>query len=74
MLVWAFKRREQDAFLDVVLGDRTTNCHLCFLAYLVLLLSNGSLTFKFDQIIVDFVLAGRRLGPWLVSISETPPL
>ncbi|MFQ6032987.1 MAG: sodium/proline symporter [Candidatus Zixiibacteriota bacterium] len=41
-----------------------------FLAYLVLLLIKGSLTFKFNKTIADFVLAGRRLGPWLVSISE----
>lgn len=41
-----------------------------FLAYLVLLLIKGSLTFKFNRTIADFVLAGRRLGPWLVSISE----
>jgi sodium/proline symporter len=41
-----------------------------FLAYLVLLLIKGSLTFKFNKTIADYVLAGRRLGPWLVSISE----
>ncbi len=41
-----------------------------FLAYLVLLLIKGSLTFKYNKTIADFVLAGRRLGPWLVSISE----
>jgi len=41
-----------------------------FLAYLVLLVIKGSLTFKFNKTIADFVLAGRRLGPWLVSISE----
>jgi sodium/proline symporter len=41
-----------------------------FLAYLVLLLIKGSLTFRYNKTIADFVLAGRRLGPWLVSISE----
>ncbi|MGB2804487.1 MAG: sodium/proline symporter, partial [Candidatus Zixiibacteriota bacterium] len=29
-----------------------------------------SLTFKYNKTIADFVLAGRRLGPWLVSFSE----
>ncbi len=43
---------------------------IAFLAYLVLLLIKGSLTFKFNKTIADYVLAGRRLGPWLVSISE----
>jgi sodium/proline symporter len=41
-----------------------------FLAYLVLLMIKGSLTFKYNKTIADFVLAGRRLGPWLVSFSE----
>lgn len=41
-----------------------------FLAYLVLLLIKGSLTFKYNKTIADYVLAGRRLGPWLVAISE----
>jgi len=41
-----------------------------FLAYLVLLMIKGSLTFRFNKTIADFVLAGRRLGPWLVSFSE----
>ncbi len=41
-----------------------------FLVYLVLLLIKGSLTFRYNKTIADFVLAGRRLGPWLVSISE----
>jgi sodium/proline symporter len=41
-----------------------------FIAYLVLLLIKGSLTFKYNKTIADFVLAGRRLGPWLVSFSE----
>jgi len=41
-----------------------------FLAYLVLLMVKGSLTFKYNKTIADFVLAGRRLGPWLVSFSE----
>jgi sodium/proline symporter len=41
-----------------------------FLAYLVLLIIKGSLTFKYNKTIADFVLAGRRLGPWLVAISE----
>ena len=43
---------------------------IAFLAYLVLLLIKGSLTFKFNKTLADYVLAGRRLGPWLVSISE----
>jgi sodium/proline symporter len=41
-----------------------------FLAYLVLLMVKGSLTFKYNKTIADYVLAGRRLGPWLVSFSE----
>lgn len=30
----------------------------------------GSLTFKYNKTIADFVLAGRRLNVWLVSFSE----
>jgi sodium/proline symporter len=41
-----------------------------FLAYLVLLMVKGSLTFRFNKTIADFVLAGRRLNVWLVSFSE----
>jgi sodium/proline symporter len=41
-----------------------------FLAYLVLLMIKGSLTFRFNRTIADFVLAGRRLNAWLVSFSE----
>jgi len=41
-----------------------------FLAYLVLLMIKGSLTFKYNKTIADFVLAGRRLNVWLVSFSE----
>ena len=41
-----------------------------FLVYLVLLMVKGSLTFKYNKTIADYVLAGRRLGPWLVSFSE----
>jgi len=41
-----------------------------FLAYLILLMIKGSLTFRYNKTIADFVLAGRRLGPWLVSFSE----
>ena len=41
-----------------------------FLAYLVLLMVKGSLTFRFNKTIADYVLAGRRLGPWLVAFSE----
>ncbi len=41
-----------------------------FLAYLVLLMIKGSLTFRYNKTIADFVLAGRRLNPWLVSFSE----
>ena len=26
ILIWTSKRRESDAILDAVLGDRTTNC------------------------------------------------
>jgi sodium/proline symporter len=41
-----------------------------FLAYLILLMIKGSLTFRYNKTIADFVLAGRRLNPWLVSFSE----
>ncbi len=41
-----------------------------FLAYLILLMIKGSLTFKYNKTIADFVLAGRRLNAWLVSFSE----
>ncbi len=41
-----------------------------FLAYLVLLMIKGLLTFRYNKTISDFVLAGRRLNAWLVSFSE----
>jgi sodium/proline symporter len=41
-----------------------------FLAYLVLLMIKGSLTFRYNKTIADFVLAGRRLNAWMVAFSE----
>lgn len=41
-----------------------------FIVYLIILLVVGFLTFRFNKTIADYVLAGRRLGVWVVTFSE----
>ncbi|UCD95561.1 MAG: sodium/proline symporter [Candidatus Zixiibacteriota bacterium] len=41
-----------------------------FIVYLIVLLTVGFLTFRFNKTIADYVLAGRRLGIWVVTFSE----
>jgi sodium/proline symporter len=40
------------------------------LLYLALMLAVGLYTFRYMKSLDDFVLAGRRLGPWVAAISE----
>ncbi|HHI02137.1 MAG TPA: sodium/proline symporter PutP, partial [candidate division Zixibacteria bacterium] len=41
-----------------------------FITYLLILLVVGFLTFRFNKTLADYVLAGRRLGVWVVTFSE----
>jgi sodium/proline symporter len=41
-----------------------------FIVYLIVLLTVGFLTFRFNKTLADYVLAGRRLGVWVVTFSE----
>lgn len=41
-----------------------------FIAYLIILLIIGFLTFRFNKTLADYVLGGRRLGIWVVTFSE----
>jgi len=41
-----------------------------FLLYLVLILIVGFITVRFTHTLTDYILAGRRLGAWVVAISE----
>ncbi len=41
-----------------------------FIGYLFILLIVGFLTFRFNKTIADYVLAGRKLGVWVVAFSE----
>jgi sodium/proline symporter len=41
-----------------------------FIAYLIILFVKGILTYKYNRTLPDFVLASRRIGPWLASFSE----
>jgi len=41
-----------------------------FVIYLVVILVVGLLTFRLNKTLSDFVLAGRKLGPWVVAFSE----
>ena len=40
------------------------------LLYMALMLSVGFATYRYMKTLDDFVLAGRRLGPWVAAISE----
>ena len=41
-----------------------------FIIYLAVILVVGLLTFRLNKTLADFVLAGRKLGPWVVAFSE----
>ncbi|MEW5923478.1 MAG: sodium/proline symporter, partial [Candidatus Zixiibacteriota bacterium] len=41
-----------------------------FILYLITLLVVGFLTFRYNKTIADYVLAGRRLGVWVITFSE----
>ncbi len=41
-----------------------------FVIYLVVIFIVGLLTFRLNKTLADFVLAGRKLGPWIVAFSE----
>ena len=41
-----------------------------FIVYLAILLTVGFVTFRFNKTIADYVLAGRKLGVWVVTFSE----
>ena len=43
---------------------------LGFIIYLVVVLIVGLLTFRLNKTLEDFVIAGRKLGPWVVAFSE----
>ena len=43
---------------------------IIFILYLVFLLSVGVWTFKFNKTQEDYLLAGRKLGPWVTAFSE----
>ena len=43
---------------------------IIFLLYLVFLLAVGAWTFKFNKTQEDYLLAGRKLGPWVTAFSE----
>jgi sodium/proline symporter len=41
-----------------------------FIGYLLIVIVVGILTFRFTKTLADFLLAGRRLGAWVVAFSE----
>ncbi len=41
-----------------------------FITYLVLILAVGFITVRLTKTLADFILAGRKLGPWVVAFSE----
>ncbi len=43
---------------------------IIFIIYLVFLLGVGIWTFKFNKTQEDYLLAGRKLGPWVTAFSE----
>lgn len=42
---------------------------IAFIVYLVILVVVGVLTMRMNKTLADFVLAGRRLGPWVAALS-----
>ncbi len=43
---------------------------IIFILYLIFLLGVGVWTFKFNKTQEDYLLAGRKLGPWVTAFSE----
>ena len=43
---------------------------IVFIIYLVILIGVGIATFRFNKTQEDYLLAGRKLGPWVVAFSE----
>ncbi len=43
---------------------------IIFILYLAFLLGVGVWTFKFNKTQEDYLLAGRKLGPWVTAFSE----
>jgi len=41
-----------------------------FIAYLIILFVKGILTYRYNRTLPDYILASRRIGPWLASFSE----
>ena len=41
-----------------------------FAGYLLLIFVVGIVTARYNKTLSDFLLAGRRLGPWVVALSE----
>ncbi|MCP4569461.1 MAG: sodium/proline symporter [FCB group bacterium] len=41
-----------------------------FITYLVVILAVGFITVRLTKTLADFILAGRKLGPWVVAFSE----
>lgn len=41
-----------------------------FIVYLIILFVVGIITFKFNKTLSDYILAGRKLGIWVVTFSE----
>ena len=42
---------------------------VAFIVYLVILVIVGFMTWRLTRTLADFVLAGRRLGPWVAALS-----
>lgn len=47
-----------------------TTTGIVFIIYLVILIGVGIATFRFNKTQEDYLLAGRKLGPWVVAFSE----
>ena len=43
---------------------------IIFILYLMFLLAVGVWTFRFNKTQEDYLLAGRKLGPWVTAFSE----
>jgi sodium/proline symporter len=43
---------------------------IVFIIYLAILIVVGIITFRFNKTQEDYLLAGRKLGPWVVAFSE----
>ena len=41
-----------------------------FVGYLLLVIAVGFTTVRYTKTLADFLLAGRRLGAWVVALSE----